>query len=157
LRALLLRYALAFQAQVAQTAACNGRHPVERRLARWLLMAHDRAEGDTFPMTHEFLSMMLGVRRAGVTVAAGALQRAGLIHYDRGGLAVTDRPGLEAAACECHDAVRREFQRLLGPAALARGTASGASASRAPPPYGNGQTAPAPSARRALSEGEHRR
>ena len=117
LRTLLLRFALAFQAQVAQTAACNGRHPIEQRLARWLLMAHDRAEGDTFPITHEFLSMMLGVRRAGVTVAAGALQRAGFIRYDRGSIEITDRAGLEAAACECHDAVRREFRRLLGPAA----------------------------------------
>jgi Crp-like helix-turn-helix domain len=79
LRTLLLRYALAHHGQVARTAACNGRQHTEQRLARWLLMAHDRAEGDDFPMTHEFLSMMLGVRRAGVTVAAGALQRAGLI------------------------------------------------------------------------------
>lgn len=119
LRTLLLRYALAFTAQVSQTAACNANHGIEQRLARWMLMAHDRAEGDEFPMTHEFLSMMLGVRRAGVTVAAGVLQRAGYIHYDRGRMAVTDRPGLEAAACECHGTVRREFERLLGPAAAA--------------------------------------
>src|SRR5258706_424050 len=83
----------------------NGRHQIEQRLARWLMMAHDRANGDVFPMTHEFLSLMLGVRRAGVTVAAGALQRAGLIHYDRGSIEILDRPGLEAGACECHDAV----------------------------------------------------
>jgi CRP-like cAMP-binding protein len=117
LRALLLRYALAFQVQVTQTAACNARHPVEQRLARWLLMAHDRAESDTFLLTHEFLSQMLGVRRAGVTVAAGVLRRAGLIRYERGTIEVIDRPGLEAAACDCHAAVRREFVRLLGPAA----------------------------------------
>jgi CRP-like cAMP-binding protein len=114
LRTLLLRYALAFTAQVAQTAACNGRHHVEQRLARWMLMAHDRAEGDSFPMTHEFLSMMLGVRRAGVTVAAGALQRAGLIRYERGRMTVTDRAGLEAGACDCYEVVRREYDRLFG-------------------------------------------
>jgi hypothetical protein len=77
-------------------------------------MAHDRAEGDAFPMTHEFLSMMLGVRRAGISVAAGVLQKASLIHYAAGRMEVTDRPGLEAAACECYDLVRREFGRLLG-------------------------------------------
>jgi CRP-like cAMP-binding protein len=109
----LLRYAMAFTVQVTLTAACNGRHLVEQRLARWLLMAHDRTEGDEFPMTHEFLSLMLGVRRAGVTVAAGALQRAGYVHYERGRIQVTDRAGLEAAACECHFIVRREFERLL--------------------------------------------
>ncbi len=116
-RALLLRYALAFHFQVSQTAACNGRHQVEQRLARWLLMAHDRADGETFPMTHEFLSLMLGVRRAGVTVAAGALQRAGYIRYDRGSIEIVERPGLEAGACDCYDVARREFERLLGPGA----------------------------------------
>jgi CRP-like cAMP-binding protein len=114
LHKVLLRYALAFQAQVSQTAACNARHNVEERLARWLLMAHDRADGDTFPMTHEFLSVMLGIRRQGVTVAAGALHRAGLIHYQRGTIEITDRLGLEAASCECHATIRREFKRLLG-------------------------------------------
>ncbi len=116
LRTILLRYAMAFTVQVSQTAACNGRHQVEDRLARWLLMAHDRAEGDTFPMTHEFLSMMLGVRRAGVTVAAGVLQKASLIRYAAGRIEVTDRAGLEAASCECHGIVRQEFERLLGAA-----------------------------------------
>jgi CRP-like cAMP-binding protein len=117
LRALLLRYALAFHAQVTLTAACNARHAIEHRLARWLLTAHDRAGADEFPMTHEFLSLMLGVRRPGVTIAAGILQRAGLIHYSRGRMAVTDRPGLEAASCECYHTVRHEFARLLGPGA----------------------------------------
>jgi CRP-like cAMP-binding protein len=115
--ALLLRYALAFHALVAQGAGCNARHPLEQRLARWLLQAHDRAESDAFPMTQEFLGLMLGVRRAGGTVAAGILQKAGVIRYERGHIEVTDRPGLEAAACECHGIVRREFERLLGPAA----------------------------------------
>jgi CRP-like cAMP-binding protein len=117
LRRQLLHYALAFQAQVTLTAACNARHPIEFRLARWLLIAHDRAGADEFPMTHEFISMMLGVRRPGVTVAAGMLQRAGLIHYSRGRMSIIDRPGLEAASCECYDTVRHEFARLLGPSA----------------------------------------
>ena len=114
LRLVLNRYALAFQAQVTMTAACNARHALEQRLARWLLIAHDRAGADEFPMTHEFISMMLGVRRPGVTIAAGVLQKAGLIHYARGRMAVTDRPGLEAASCECYHVARREFARLLG-------------------------------------------
>jgi CRP-like cAMP-binding protein len=114
LRHLMLRYAMAFNVQVALTAACNVRHLVEQRLARWLLMAHDRTDGDTFPMTHEFLSMMLGVRRAGVTVAAGGLQKAGYIRYEQGRITIADRQGLEAVACECHSIVRREFERLLG-------------------------------------------
>ncbi|SDB60202.1 Crp/Fnr family transcriptional regulator [Belnapia rosea] len=114
LRALLYRYALFFQAQVTMTAACNARHAIEQRLARWLLIAHDRAGVDEFPMTHEFISMMLGVRRPGVTVAAGALQRAGLVRYSRGRMDVTDRLGLEAASCECYHVVRWEFARLLG-------------------------------------------
>jgi CRP-like cAMP-binding protein len=113
IRALMLRYAMAFNVQVTMTAACNGRHLVEQRLARWLLMAHDRTEADEFAMTHEFLSMMLGVRRAGITVAAGALQRAGYIRYEQGRIRVTDRHGLEVAACECHGIVRRETERLM--------------------------------------------
>ena len=114
LRTLLLRYALAFHAQITLSAACNARHAIEQRLARWLLIAHDRIEANDFPMTHEFISMMLGVRRPGVTIAAGILQKAGLIHYARGRMAVTDRPGLEAASCECYHTARREFARLLG-------------------------------------------
>ena len=115
LRSLLLRYVLAHYSQVARTAACNGRHYIEQRLARWLLMAHDRARGsDEFPMTHEFLSMMLGVRRAGISTSANALQRAGMIEYERGRMRITDRPGLESAACECYGIVRRAYDGLLG-------------------------------------------
>jgi CRP-like cAMP-binding protein len=113
-RTLLLRYALVHHGQVARTAACNGRHHINDRLARWLLMAHDRAEGDEYPMTHEFLSMMLGVRRAGVTVAAGALQKADFIRYGRGRIEITDRPSLESVACECYGIVRRAQDQLLG-------------------------------------------
>jgi CRP-like cAMP-binding protein len=117
LRELLLRYALVHHGQVARTGACNGRHQTEARLARWLLMAHDRAEGDEFPMTHEFLAMMLGVRRAGITVAAGQLQKAQFIRYERGRIEVTDRPGLESVACECYGITRRASDRLFtGPA-----------------------------------------
>jgi CRP-like cAMP-binding protein len=124
LRGLLLRYALAFHAQVALTAACNVRHAIEQRLARWLLDAHDRARSDEFSMTHEFLSLMLGVRRPGVTIAAGMLQKAGLIRYGRGRMTIVDRPGLEAASCECYHTVRHEFARLLGPGAAGAGAAS---------------------------------
>jgi CRP-like cAMP-binding protein len=114
LHTLLLRYALVHHGQVARTAACNGRHHTDQRLARWLLMAHDRAKEDEFPMTHEFLGMMLGVRRAGITVAAGQLQKAGFIRYERGCIEVTDRPGLESVACECYGMVRRAQDQLLG-------------------------------------------
>ena len=114
LERLLLRYALAFQEQVTQTAACNGHHALDQRLARWLLMAHDRAEGDEFPMTQEFLALMLCVHRPGVTVAARLFQQAGLIRYGQGQMAVIDRDGLEAAACECYGTVRRRFDLLLG-------------------------------------------
>src|SRR3954447_21313600 len=120
-RTLLLRYALVHHGQVARTAACNGRHHIDQRLARWLLMAHDRARMDEFPMTHEFLSMMLGVRRAGITIAAGLLQKAGFIRYERGCIEVTDRPGLESVACECYRIVRRAQDRLLGPPADSKG------------------------------------
>ena len=116
LRTLLLRYTLAFQQQVTQTAACNGHHALDQRLARWLLMAHDRAEDDEFPMTQEFLAMMLCVHRPGVTVAARLFQQAGLIRYGHGQMKVTDREGLEAAACECYGTVRRQFEQLLGSA-----------------------------------------
>ncbi|WP_236037738.1 Crp/Fnr family transcriptional regulator [Belnapia arida] len=111
LRDLMMRFVLAQHSQIAWTAACNGRHNIEQRLARWLLMAHDRSEGDTFPITHEFLSVMLGVRRAGVTVAAGMLQRAGMIRYGGGRMTITDRPGLEASCCECYGSARRVQER----------------------------------------------
>lgn len=114
LRALLLRYALVHHEQVARMAACNGRHHTDERLARWLLMAHDRVEGDVLPMTHEILSMMLGVRRAGITVAAGQFQKAGFIRYEKGRITVTDRPGLEGIACECYGIQRGAYARLLG-------------------------------------------
>jgi CRP-like cAMP-binding protein len=120
LRELLLRYALVHHGQVTRTAACNGRHQTEARLARWLLMAHDRAEGDEFPMTHEFLAMMLGVRRAGITVAAGQLQKAQFIRYERGRIEVTDRPGLESVACECYGITSRASDRFFEPGKSSR-------------------------------------
>jgi CRP-like cAMP-binding protein len=113
-RALLLRYALAFYEEVAQTAACNGRHVLQQRLARWLLMAHDRSDGDEVPMTQDFLAMMLCVQRPGLTIAVGRFQTAGYIRTGRGSITITDRQGLEGAACECYGAVRRRFEALLG-------------------------------------------
>ena len=110
---LLLRYVDAFHVQVAQTAACNGRHQMEQRLARWLLMTHDRVADDSFHMRQEFMSTMLGVRRPAVTLAVGALQRAGLVRHDRGQMRVLDRPGLEAASCECYETVRQRFAWLM--------------------------------------------
>ncbi len=113
-RALMLRYSEAHQAQVMQTAACNGRHGLEQRLARWLLMAFDRADGADLPLTQDFIAMMLGVHRPSITVTAGILQRAGLIKYANGSVTVLDRDALEAASCECYGAVRRRFASLLG-------------------------------------------
>jgi CRP-like cAMP-binding protein len=103
----LNRFLLLQGMQVAQVAACNRLHEIEQRLARWLLLTHDRANGDAFPITHDLLSQMLGSGRPSVTVAAGALQRAGLIEYTRGMVKVLSRPGLEDASCECYEAIRR--------------------------------------------------
>jgi CRP-like cAMP-binding protein len=113
-RTLLLNYSEAFQGQVMQTAACNGHHGLEQRFARWLLMAHDRAESDELFLTQDFLAMMLGVHRPSLTVTAGNLQRAELIRYAGGHITVLDRTGLEAATCECYGAVNRRFATLLG-------------------------------------------
>ena len=99
--------------QLATSAGCLRFHVIGPRLARWLLMTQDRAHADTFHITHEFLSYMLGVRRVGITAAAGGLQRSGLITYHRGELTVLDRPGLEAAACSCYASDRRAYTELL--------------------------------------------
>jgi CRP-like cAMP-binding protein len=102
----LLRYTNAFMAMVAQTAACNSLHSIDERMARWLLMIHDRVQRDEFPLTHEFLAFMLGVRRPSISIAAGALQHNGFIRYNRGLLTITDRSGLEQTVCVCYRIVR---------------------------------------------------
>lgn len=112
LRRLMLQAFEASMAQLAQTAACNSRHTVPQRLARWLLMAHDRVEGDELPLTQEFLAIMLAVRRPGVTIAIGESQAAGLIRHSRGRIIICNRPGLEAAACVCYDRVRKFVETL---------------------------------------------
>jgi CRP-like cAMP-binding protein len=114
LTALLLRYAQALYEQTAQSVACNRRHSLEERCARWLLMTRDRVGADSFALTQEFLAAMLGVRRASVTVAAGLLQQAGLITYRRGRITVLDAERLEEASCECYRVVNQKYQRLLG-------------------------------------------
>jgi CRP-like cAMP-binding protein len=111
---LLLRYAQALQEQTAQSVACNRRHAIEERCARWLLMTADRVGADEFALTQDFLAFMLGVRRASVTVAAGMLQEAGLIRYHRGRIVVLDRERLEAASCECYAVIRNRYDRVLG-------------------------------------------
>lgn len=122
LRDLVFRFVGVTLAQRATGAACQRFHPIAPRLARWLLMSQDRAQATHFHVTHEFLASMLGVRRVGVTTAAVALQRAGLIHYHRGEVAVVDRRGLEALACSCYAADRRCHDELMrGGAAAAPG------------------------------------
>jgi CRP-like cAMP-binding protein len=110
---LLLRYTQALLTQMAQTAVCNRHHSVDQQLCRWLLLSLDRLPSNELTMTQELIANMLGVRREGVTEAAGKLQTAGLIHYSRGKITVTNRPGLEAQACECYKVVKKEFDRLL--------------------------------------------
>ena len=114
LRDRLLLYVQFLTVQASQSAACNARHAVPQRLARWLLMAHDRVEGDELALRQEAVSLMLGVRREGVSLAASALQAAGLIRRTRGRVAVLDRPGLEAVACGCYRTVRDSQERILG-------------------------------------------
>lgn len=113
LQNLLLRYSQALLAHMGQTAVCNRHHSVEKQLCRRLLLTLDRIDGNTLDMTHESIANMLGVRREGITDAAGKLQRAGLIQYHRGHITVLDRKKLEANACECYQAVKNEYERLL--------------------------------------------
>src|SRR6202166_5106762 len=119
LNLIMLRYAHAFFNQVAQSAACAHLHKVEQRCCRWLLMTRDRIPSGDFLLTHEFLGMMLGVRRTTVTDVMGSLQKAGLIRYRRGHVTILDLEALRHHACECYDTSRREFDRLLGDTALA--------------------------------------
>lgn len=113
LRTIMLRYAHAIFTQIGQSVVCNQRHSLRQRCARWLLMTHDRVPGDSFHLTHDYLAVMLGVRRAGVTIIAGKLQREGLIHYRRGEITIVDRSGLEAASCECYRLVADVYDRLV--------------------------------------------
>jgi len=113
LQHLLLRYTQALITQMAQTAVCNRHHTVEQQLCRWLLLSLDRLSSNEIHMTQELIANMLGVRREGVTEAAGRLQELGLIRYQRGQITVTDRPGLEQRVCECYAVVKRECDRLL--------------------------------------------
>ena len=110
---LLLRYTQALITQMTQTAVCNRHHSVEQQLCRWLLLTLDRIPSGELVMTQELVASMLGVRREGITEAAGNLQRAGFIRYRRGHISVLERSGLEKTACECYSAVRIEFDRLL--------------------------------------------
>jgi CRP-like cAMP-binding protein len=110
---LLLRYAQALMTQMSQTAVCNRHHSIEQQLCRWLLLTQDRVPSGQFVITQDLIAGMLGVRRVGITEAAGNLQRAGYISYRRGHIAVLDRNGLEASACECYAVVKKELSRLL--------------------------------------------
>ncbi|MDT7687749.1 MAG: hypothetical protein QOE46_508 [Acidobacteriota bacterium] len=110
---LLLRYTQALLTQMSQTAVCNRLHAIDQQLCRWLLLSHDRLESDDLVMTQELIANMLGVRREGVTTAAGQLQEQGLISYVRGRIRILDRRGLEAAVCECYKVVKDEYDRLL--------------------------------------------
>ena len=110
---LLLRYTQALITQMSQTVVCNRHHSVDQQLCRWLLLSLDRLQSTELSMTQELIANMLGVRREGVTEAAGKLQKAGLIRYRRGTITVLDRPGMESRVCECYQVVKTEFDRLL--------------------------------------------
>ena len=112
---LLLRYTQALITQMAQTAVCNRHHTLDQQLCRWLLLSLDRLDGNSLVMTQQLIANMLGVRREGVTDAAGALQKSGLIRYQRGHITVVDRDGLERRTCECYRVVKQEYDRLLPP------------------------------------------
>ena len=114
LNRLLLRYTLALMTLLAQNAACNRTHAVEERCSRWLLLTQDRVHQASFPLTQEFLAEMLGVRRPTVSIAASLLARAGLVSYVRGRITILDRPGLEAASCDCYRIIAGEFEHLVG-------------------------------------------
>lgn len=118
LQHLLLRYTQALITQMSQTAVCNRHHSVDQQLCRWLLLSLDRLATNELTMTQELIANMLGVRREGVTEAAGKLQARGLISYSRGRITVLDRPGLETLVCECYAVVKREYDRLLPPKSL---------------------------------------
>ncbi|MGO9443941.1 MAG: Crp/Fnr family transcriptional regulator [Thiobacillaceae bacterium] len=119
---LLLRYTQALLTQVSQTAACNRHHSVEQQLCRWLLLTLDRKSTNELVMTQELIASMLGVRREGITEAAGKLQRAGFVSYRRGHIAVLDRTGLETRVCECYAVVKTELKRLLSDVRYRQGT-----------------------------------
>jgi CRP-like cAMP-binding protein len=114
LRKLLFQYHAAFTFQISQSVACNGLHDVSERCCRWLLMTHDRVDGDEINLTHEFLAAMLGVRRPSVTQTLQTLKERGLLDYGRGRITVVNRQGLEDGSCECYESVRAEYARLLG-------------------------------------------
>lgn len=122
---LLLRYTQALITQMSQTAACNRHHSVEQQLCRWLLLTIDRLPSHELIMTQELVASMLGVRREGITEAAGNLQRAGFISYRRGHIAVLDRAGLESRACECYAVVKKEMSRLLSDVRQRQGISAG--------------------------------
>jgi CRP-like cAMP-binding protein len=114
-RNLFVSYSETLLSQVQQTAACNAMHTTEERMCRWLLMMHDRADGETLQYTHEFLSHILGANRKSVTLAAQSMQDAGMISYHRGTMQVLDRPGMENASCECYSIVKERFDDFLSP------------------------------------------
>jgi CRP-like cAMP-binding protein len=114
LRRLLLLYSQAQAVQISYTALANGRFTIDERLARWLLMCHDRIDGDAFPITHEFLALMLGIRRAGVTTALQALETSRVIKAGRGRIEILDRDELRAGAGDCYGAPEAEYERLIG-------------------------------------------
>jgi CRP-like cAMP-binding protein len=115
LHELFWRYTFGYVSQLSQTAACNLAHTLEQRCCRWLLVASDNAQSDTFPLTHQFLAFMLGVRRSRVSVTCKLLQAGGLIDYRRNQVTIRDRAGLEAKTCECYATMREQFDKLLGP------------------------------------------